>query len=210
MNTLKTISMLILSMLGISAGGINVAYADEPFIGEIRQFPYTFCPRDWVEANGQLYPISAYTAAFSILGTTFGGDGRTTFAIPNLQNKVAKGYGSGPGLSPVQMGQTGGVNSVTMDINQMPNHSHVAQTTSRWNVSTQDGISPSPDNAILADDGRDRIYNLSEPDAQLSENAIESVTTVSSAGSAVPFSRQQPYIAMRYCVALNGIFPPRS
>ena len=99
----------------------------EPFLGEIRIFPLNFAPRGWAACDGQLLPINVNTALFSILGTTFGGDGKITFGLPNLQGKIPLGAGAGPGLTPRNLGESAGTESVTLSLNQLPPHSHAAK-----------------------------------------------------------------------------------
>ncbi len=96
----------------------------EPYIGQIQAFGFNFAPVGWAQCNGQLLPIAQYQALFSLLGTTYGGDGQTTFALPDLRGRSIVHYGSGPGLSPVQLGQNGGHETVTLTINQLPSHNH--------------------------------------------------------------------------------------
>lgn len=207
LNTLRAIGVLTLANMFVS----NTAMADEPFIGEIRQFGFTFCPRNWTETNGQLLPIAQNTALFSILGTTFGGDGQNTFAVPNMRGRTVKGSGFGPGLPFLRDGDMGGAESFSLSTAQLPQHSHTASTTSQLNVSLADGDNPAPDGGLLSDDGRDRIYNLTETaDVQLDAKTAVSQTTVDAAGSSLPINRLQPVISMRYCIALQGIYPSRS
>ena len=106
----------------LAAAGVPMAHgqATEPFLGQLALLPYTFCPRGWTEANGQLVAISSNTALFSLLGTTYGGDGRTNFALPDLRGRVPLGQGQGPGLSNIQLGEQSGAESVTLMTNQMP------------------------------------------------------------------------------------------
>jgi microcystin-dependent protein len=206
---MKVASTLAAATL-VNLFGISNAIADAPFIAEIRQFPYTFCPRGWAETDGRLLPIAQNTALFSLIGTIYGGDGRTTVGLPNIQGRVVKGQGNGPGLNQVRQGETGGADSLTLTINQLPSHSHGATTTTTVHATSADGSSPSPDNALLADDGRDRIYNMEATDTDMSSEAITSTTTLGDTGNAAPVNRRQPYLAMRYCIALVGTFPSRN
>lgn len=207
LNTLKAVGVLTLANLFVS----NTALADAPFIGEIRQFGTNFCPRGWMGTNGQLLPLAQYTALFSILGTNYGGDGRSNFGIPNIQGRTVKGVGYGPGLSAIREGQVGGAEDFSLSVAQLPQHTHSASTTSRLNVSLADGDNPAPDGALLSDDGRDRIYNLDQSaGVQLDAKTATSQTVVEPTGSALPISRQQPSLSMRYCIAVDGIYPGRS
>jgi len=204
------ISLGLTTAVAINMSVASNVMANEPFVAEIRQFPYNFCPRGWAETNGQLLQISQNTALFSLIGTIYGGDGRTTMRLPNLQGRVAKHSGNGPGIGLATQGQTGGADTFTL--NTLLRHNHSASTETLVNVSTADGNSPSPDGVHFADDGRDRIYNAETPDLQLSEQAVVSVTQLDAAGSnsPLPINRAQPNIAMRYCIALVGVYPSRS
>ncbi|ARE39178.1 Microcystin dependent protein [Rhodovulum sp. P5] len=170
----------------------------EPFIGEIMMVGYTFCPRSWAEANGQLLPISEYSALFSLYGTTYGGDGRTTFALPDLRGRVPMHVGSGPGLSPFQLGQKGGSEANTLTANQMPPHTH------SLNATTADGGSGDPTGNLMAGTGRTEIYAAGSPNAQMSRAAV------GSAGGGQAVNNMQPFQVLRFCVALQGIFPSRN
>jgi microcystin-dependent protein len=186
-------------------------WADEPFIGEIRQFPYNFCPRGWTETNGVLLSISQNTALFSIVGTIYGGDGRTTFAVPNLNARVAKGDGRGPGLTSVRLGERAGAEFFNYT-GGVPAHTHNATTTSIVHASSADGNTPAPANGLLADDGRDRVYNKEVPDVTLNTQSVISDTTLadSPAPSSSSINRRQPFLGMRFCIATTGLFPSRS
>ncbi|MDM7860903.1 tail fiber protein [Alteromonas sp. ASW11-36] len=188
------------------------ALADQPLIGELRQFPYTFCPRSWAEADGRLLPIAQYTALFSIFGTMYGGDGRTTFGLPNIQARTVKGEGQGPGLSRYLQGQTGGTETMVLSAIDIPSHTHSATTTTSINVSTLLADTQVPTDALLADDAGDRIYTQRAPNDTMSAGSITSTTVVepNTVAGANDFVRRQPYIGMRFCVAIQGIFPSRS
>ena len=210
MNYSKKILLVMKAIILIHIFSSAQAYADEPFIGEIRQFPYTFCPRGWVDTNGSLLAISQNTALFAILGTTFGGDGRTTFGVPNLKARVAKGEGRGPGLANVALGERTGVETFTYT-GGVPAHTHSATTVSTVHASTADGNTSVPSGGVLADDGRDRIYNQEVPDVTLNAQTVLSDTTLanSTAGSST-VNRRQPFLGMRFCIATIGLFPSRS
>ena len=170
----------------------------EPFIGEIRPFGFNFAPTGWVQCNGQLLPIAQNTALFSILGTTYGGDGRTTFALPNLQGIVAMGAGQGPGLTNRNLGETGGSETVTLTTQQIPPHNHPA------NCNAGNGNQLSPVGNFLAQDvGVSMEYGNAGP-SQMAAGAVGNV-----AGDQ-PHNNLQPFQVLNYCIALQGIFPPRS
>lgn len=209
MNYSKKILLAMKAIILINIFSSAQVFADEPFIGEIRQFPYTFCPRGWVDTNGSLLAISQNTALFAILGTTFGGDGRSTFAVPNLKARVAKGEGRGPGLANVFLGERTGVETFTYT-GGAPAHTHSATTVSTVHASTADGNTSVPSGGVLADDGRDRIYNQEVPDVTLNAQSVLSDTTLanSAAGSST-VNRRQPFLGMRFCIATIGLFPSR-
>jgi len=170
----------------------------EPFIGEIMMVGYTFCPRSWEEANGQLLPISNNTALFSLFGTTFGGDGRTTFALPDLRGRVPMHLGQGPGLSNRALGQQGGSETNTLTANQLPPHTH------SLNGTTAAANAVDPSGNVLANTGRSDTYTSSAPNAQMNSGAIGPT------GGGQAVNNMQPFLTIRYCVALNGIFPSRN
>jgi len=165
-----------------------------PFIGEIRVFGFNFAPRGWAMCNGQLLAISQNTALFSLLGTTYGGNGQTTFALPYLRSRVAIHNGQGPGLSSYVMGQTAGVENVTLLVSEIPQHTHAVQ------CSTDDGNSGVPTNNFPAAFGQP-IYTTTP-------NSVAGQTAP--AGSNLPHTNVQPYLTVNFCIALQGIFPSRS
>ena len=171
----------------------------EPFIGQLMLVGFTYCPRTWTEAAGQLLPITGNEALFSLYGTTFGGDGRTTFALPDLRGRAPISFGQGPGLQQnYQMGQFGGTESLTVGIANMPPHSHDV------NVSVQDADKNGPSTDFLAKNTNVAIYNDGPPDAVMDPRMIGST------GNGQPIQKRSPYLTMRWCVALQGIYPPRS
>jgi microcystin-dependent protein len=170
----------------------------EPFVGEIRSFGFNFAPTGWAQCNGQLLPISQNTALFSILGTTYGGDGRSTFGLPNLTGAVPMGAGQGPGLTLRDLGETGGSEAVTLTTQQIPPHNHVA------NCQSGNGNQPAPAGNFWAQDlGGSKEYGNTGP-AQMAAGAVGNV------GGGLAHNNLQPYQVLNYCIALQGIFPPRS
>lgn len=171
----------------------------EPYLGMIIIVPYNFSPRGWAFCSGQILPIAQNTALFSLLGTTFGGNGQTTFALPDLRGRVSNSSGQGPGLSSYDLGQVGGTESVTLTINQMPTHSHQVTAPASGEDATSSkpagnyfGKTPSP------------IYSATTDNAQTA--AIPS----SLVGGSQPVGILQPYLTLNYCIALEGIFPSRN
>ena len=190
---------IILSLLLIGSFFCsNGLQAQEPFIGEIRMFAGTFAPRGWAFCDGQLLAISGNEALFSLLGTTYGGDGRTTFALPDLRGRVAIHPGQGPGLSNYTQGQIGGVESNTLTVSQMPSHTHSV------NAVTADGNQSTPGGNLLAGTKiLDPEYSDSDPDAVMSARMI------SNTGNGQSVENRQPYGTVNYIIALVGIFPSR-
>ena len=185
----------------LAAAGVPMAYgqATEPFLGQLALLPYNFCPRGWTEASGQLLPINQNDALFSLLGTIYGGDGRTNFALPDLRGRVPLGQGQGPGLSSVQLGERSGQETVTLTVNQMPQHTHALQT------SSQPATHAAPaGNRALATTQNAGSYVAAAPDTSLAP------TSVGVAGGSQPFSVRNPYLGMRWCIALQGIYPSRN
>jgi len=172
-----------------------------PFVAEIRIFPFNFAPRGWAFCNGQLLPLSQNTALFSLLGTTYGGDGRSNFALPNLQGSAAMHPGQGPGLSLRDLGESGGEGAVTLQTTEMPGHPHQF-----GGAVAAGGDTQNPSNAIWAQvPGRAAVFLYSSPaTGAMNPNAM-AIT-----GSGQPHNNLQPYLTLSFCIALQGIFPPRT
>ena len=172
-----------------------------PFVAEIRAFPFNFAPKGWAFCDGQLLPISQNTALFSLLGTTYGGDGKSTFALPNLQGDVPIGVGQGPGLSPYFLGQSSGSDTVTLITSEMPTHNHVVQ----WDSSNNPSVG-SPVNAGLGTKAAiTTMYQNTSSNLQpMSPSAIPI------AGGSLPHNNMMPYLTLNFCIALQGVFPPRT
>lgn len=178
----------------------------EGYIGQILMFAGNFAPRSWALCNGQLLAISSNTALFSIIGTTYGGDGRTTFALPDLRSRVAMHAGQGPGLSTRTLGQRGGVESVTLQQSEIPSHSHSASGTQR--VSSGPGDSSNPVGRVPAQLVRENAYATAPVDATLSNDSVE--ITLGNTGGNLPHTNIQPFLAVNYIICLFGIFPSRN
>ncbi|KAF2514950.1 phage tail protein [Flavobacterium foetidum] len=179
----------------------------EGYLAEVRLFGGNFAPRGWMFCNGAQLNIAAYEALFVLIGTTFGGDGVTNFKLPDLQGRIPVGIGQRPGGSNVVLGQVGGVEQVTMTINQMPAHTHVA-TTSAISIQTYNapGNTASPTNNVLA--GSDTAYSAEAPDGTL--KPVTTTVSVSSVGGTQPFPIIQPSLATNYIICVEGIFPSRN
>lgn len=172
----------------------------DPFIGEIRLVPYNFAPKGWAFCHGQILPISQNTALFSIIGTMYGGDGKTTFALPNLRDRVPIHHGQGPGLSNRTVGESGGVEYVTLLSSQIPAHTH------QLNYGTSSNKNENPANAILSTSGLRRSGNAY---AESGNYTNLSINTLQSTGGNQPHNNCQPYLALNYIIALQGEFPVR-
>lgn len=175
------------------------AYAQEAFIGEIRMFAGNFEPRGWAFCDGRILSIAQNTALFSILGTTYGGDGRTTFALPDFRSRVAVGVGQGPGLSQVILGEKAGAETVTLNVNQMPSHSHTV------NAVSSEGNQNSPTGNLPAD-----TKTLDKEYSNANANTTMKVSMINPAGGNQPFSVQQPFTGMNYIICLEGYYPSRN
>lgn len=167
----------------------------EPFIGEIRLFGFDFTPKYWAQCNGQLLSIAQNSALFSLLGTTYGGDGRVTFGLPDLRGRSPIGQGQGQGLSLYQMGQVGGTEQVTLVQANLPPHSHPVH------CFTDDTNQGTPQNNFPA--------NIPNGYAS-SSNASMAPGMIGPAGNSQPVSTLSPYLTMNYCIATSGVFPSRS
>ncbi len=172
----------------------------EPFIGQIQAFGFTFAPRGWALCDGQVLPIAQNTALFSLLGTTYGGDGRTTFALPDLRGRMALHFGQGPGLSSRSIGQKSGVENVTLAVAQTPAHSHVVTLKGTDSAAS----STKPENNHLASG------NIYAPPGGNLVNQAADATTVSSVGGGQSHDNMPPFLVINWCIALTGVFPSRN
>lgn len=178
----------------------------DPYLADVSIFAGNFAPRGWAFCDGQLLPISQYSALFSILGTVYGGDGRTSFGLPDLRGRVPIGPGSGPGLSPKRQGERGGNETTTLSIAQMPSHNHAAILHSETAIAN----SGNPQGKLLgamADDA-DGIYADAVAADELPMHPDSVV--VAHTGGGQSFSNEQPYLGIHYIIALQGVFPSRS
>lgn len=170
----------------------------EPFIAEIRIFAGNFAPRGWAFCNGQLLPVSQNTALFSLIGTTYGGDGRTTTALPNLEGRAPMHPGRGPGLTDRRLGQSGGVETVTLTEAQLPNHTHALNASVRL---------ANQDDANAAYPALAPVENLYGDPANLRAMAPSSMDHT---GGSQAHNNMQPYLAINFIIALVGLYPSRS
>jgi len=201
MNTLKTVWAV--SAMAFALGAPVPAAAMDPFIGQIQYFGFSFTPRGWAPCNGQLLPVSSNTALFSLLGTTYGGDGRTTFGLPDARGRVLVGQGRGPGLPDFRIGSKGGTTSNTLTVNQLPSHTHSAAL----HASGTAGNTGTPAaNTVLAGVDRGSNYSSTAPNVTMSPTSV----TIGSAGGGQPVNNLPPYLTVNCQIALVGIFPSRN
>jgi microcystin-dependent protein len=173
----------------------------QPYIGEIQLFGFNFNPRGWAFANGATLPISQNTALFSLIGVIYGGNGQTTFQLPNFAGRAGCEQGNGPGLSPRTLGETFGVNTVTLSSNQIPAHSHNLNLY----ASTQNRASSPTPNAALSSPNEPTTNAFIPPgtiNTQFAPNMLSP-----SQGGGQPHQNQQPYLGVNFCIALQGIYP---
>ena len=185
-------------LLGLGATSPVLAQADQQYLGQLIVVGYNFCPNGWMDANGQLLSIANYNALFALYGTTYGGNGTTTFALPDLQGRASIHQGTGPGLPTATQGQQIGSPSTTLTVSQMPAHNHALL------ASTGGPATPSPQS--LATYGTTPNVYAGTPGAMTPMSA----SAIGSAGNNLPFDQYQPSLVMRYCVAMNGIFPTQN
>lgn len=170
----------------------------DPFVAEIRMFPFNFAPRGWAWCDGQLLPLSQNTALFSLLGTTYGGNGKSNFSLPDLQGSSPMHPGQGPGLSLHDLGETGGSETVSLLESEIPNHSHTMRAVNDVgdiNIPTGNGLARSAGAAI---------YNTTNANlVPMADNSL------APAGGDQPHNNLMPYLTVYFCIALQGVFPPR-
>lgn len=170
----------------------------DPFVAEIRIFPFNFAPKGWAWCDGQLMPLSQNTALFSLLGTTYGGNGKSNFALPDLQGRAPMHPGQGPGLSLHDLGETGGSETVTLLESEIPAHSHAMR------AAPEAGEENDPVGAALGVTIGNTLYsNSNSPLVSMAPEAL------APAGGDQPHNNLQPYLTFYFCIALQGVFPPR-
>lgn len=170
----------------------------DAFLGEIRIFAGNFAPKDWAFCNGQLIPITQNTALYSLLGTNYGGDGKNTFALPNLMGRAPMHWGAGSGLTSRNLGQVGGSQNVTLLVSEMPHHTHEANA-----KTVPDSTTPAASVWANSTKFGEAIY-ASEPDG----TALNGYA-LSTAGSSMPHNNMQPYLGLNFIICLSGIYPSR-
>ncbi|WP_159798872.1 phage tail protein [Flavobacterium sp. MK4S-17] len=177
----------------------------EGTIGEIRLFAASFAPKSWWYCDGSIIAIRSNTALYSILGTTYGGDGVQTFALPDLRGRTAIGAGQGPGLSYYSLGESIGVNTVTLTSVNLPPHTHAASVNVTIPTYSDEGTTGSPTGNVLA--SKPQMYTTEETDTHL--KPIPYNASIGIAGSSMPFNIMQPVIGMNYIICMYGVFPAR-
>jgi microcystin-dependent protein len=172
----------------------------DPFVAEIRIFPFNFAPKGWAFCDGQILPLSQNTALFSLLGTTYGGDGKSNFALPDMQGNAPMHPGQGPGLSLHDLGETGGSETVSLLESEIPGHLH------NVTASSQDGLDSHPAGNYPAQGIGINLYMPQGTPTIVGMND----NSVAPAGGDQPHNNMQPYLTLNFCIALQGVFPPRT
>lgn len=171
----------------------------EPFIGEIRVFGFNFAPRNWAFCDGALLPLAQNTALFSLLGTTYGGNGVSNFALPDLRGRMGMGFGHGPGLTDRQLGERLGESFHTLTTAEVPSHGHTLNA-----VASATSGTPGPTVTLATTANNAPAYRMPGATVALSSASLNTV------GGAQPHENRQPFLGLNFCIALQGIFPPRS
>jgi microcystin-dependent protein len=196
---MKMQKSLVLILLGlVTLLAVPAAAQSSPFVGEIELVGFNFAPQGWAFCDGSILPISQNQALFSLLGTTYGGDGQTTFALPDLRGRRIIGYGSGPGLSPYNIGDKGGVETVTLTVSQIPAHTHAP------NANTSPGTALTPSGNFWGSQNATALYSNSPSPVNMAAGLI------GNAGGGQPHDNMQPYLVMNYIISLFGIFPSQN
>jgi microcystin-dependent protein len=202
MKTIKKITIVCSALILLMAAGLTgtrSAHASEPFIAQVKAFGFNFAPRGWAFCDGQLLPIAQNTALFSLIGTIYGGDGRSTTALPNLQGRFVMHQGRGPGLTVRRLGERGGSETVTLTIAQMPSHTHSLMADQDRGNTDAPGATSS-----LAMHPRNNQYSTTAPDVSMRTEAVGLT------GGGQPHNNMPPYQVVNFCIALQGLYPSRS
>jgi len=195
--SIRRVVATVVVLTGLQA--LPAAAQSEPFIGQIMCAGFNFAPRGWAELNGQLLPISQNTALFSLLGTYYGGNGQTTFALPDMRGRTLLHAGQGPGLSPRDQGEMSGTEATSLSTSNLPAHAHPFAPLG----SNNDANSVSPSGKVPAAKARTTLYT--DP----TNLVAQSPSTTGATGGNVPINNMQPYLVVKCFIALNGIFPSR-
>ena len=170
----------------------------DPFVAEIRILPTNFAPTGWATCDGQILPLSQNTALFSLLGTTYGGNGQSTFALPNMRDNAPMHPGQGPGLSLHDLGETGGSSFINLLTSEMPVHTHGMKAVPDVGDTNQ------PNTNAMARSTGAAVYGVTGPVVQMSPSALAPT------GGDQPHNNRQPYLGLNFCIALQGVYPPRT
>ncbi len=195
-------SLVAVAALGAGLGTAPPALASEPYLGEIRMYGFNFPPRGWAHCNGQLLSISTNTALFSLLGIAYGGDGRSTFQLPDLRGRAAIHPGTGPGLSTISWGERGGAEEKTLTVQNLPPHNHSATLRADPGAGTQ----TAPGGGALADDPREEQYSTTAPTVAMHPDSV----VIGNTGGGTPVNIRNPFLGIYHSIALVGIYPPRN
>ena len=223
---IRNLGMAATTVFALAAGAVGapstaMACTANPYIGTVCTISFGFCPRQYAEAAGQLLPINQNTSLFSLIGCTYGGDCRTSFALPDLRGRMPVGIGRGPGLSNYSLGQPGGVEHVTQNVQHLAPHTHSVSSvpitaTATLHGTTADADQTSPAGALPATT-RTAVYHQPSASAQTVVMADTAVTVTGTASGDTSFTgggqqieNRQPFLGMRYCIALQGLYPPRN
>ncbi|TDN83871.1 microcystin-dependent protein [Salegentibacter sp. 24] len=179
----------------------------EPFIGQIMMVGFNFEPRGWAFCDGRLLSISGNEALFSLLGTMYGGDGRTNFALPDLRGRSAVGLGEGPGLSPINIGEKAGAEQITLNTNNMPSHSHNLQASNEAGTASSP-VGNYPAVSKFQEDRQSPVVSVNSYGN--TANSSMASPAIGSSGGNMPFNNRNPYLGVNYVIALVGIFPSRN
>jgi microcystin-dependent protein len=192
------LSLAAIALLTLLLVPLGAQAQTEPYLGQLMLVGFNFCPKGWAPAAGQILSISQNTALFALLGTMYGGNGQTTFALPDLRGRVPVGVGQGAGLSNIDQGEVGGSESHTLQVSEMPSHSHTAFG------STSLPSSLSPTGKLLARQDRVNMYTSPGSTTALAPQ------TIGATGGSQPFPLRDPYLGVQWCIATFGVFPPRN
>lgn len=195
-------SLVAAALTAMVTPGVVHAQATEPYISETIIVPYNFCPRGYVEANGQLISIASNTALFALIGTTYGGNGVTTFALPDLRGRTIVHNGQGPGLTPRTRGEAYGQVAVTLTTANLPPHSH---TSAMRAYALAANTGDPGGNSIARTRSTKNFFSATDPNVDMRDGDV----VVSATGGGQAVSKESPYLAMRHCIATVGVFPPR-
>lgn len=202
MNRLKLLAATALVATATFSVSAPAHAQAEPILGQMMLFGGNFCPRGWADASGTLIAISQNSALFSLLGTMYGGNGTTTFALPDLRGRAPISVGTGPGLPTYIQGEVGGTTQFTLTVNSMPSHTHIGM----MRASNLPGDTANPNNNSLATTAGENIYHTGAPAVNMDVGTV----VVANTGGNLPVNKVSPFLVMRWCVAMQGVFPSRN